>query len=103
MKGTIPTQPFIDDDTQGILIARGAWMRLDLLGSHICNRSSQVLRLLVAGTLSYQGYAKVTEQDFIVSPEQHILRLDVPVDQLLIMGILQGIGDLLDIADNCCE
>src|SRR5215472_329651 len=100
MKGTVSTEPLVDDDAQGILIAGWAWMSLDLFRSHICNRSSYILCMLVAGTLSHQGNAKVTEQDLAASPKQHILWLDIAVDKLLIMGVLQAIRDLLDITDD---
>ena len=35
LKGALTAQPFIDDHSQSILIARGAWFALALLRSHI--------------------------------------------------------------------
>ena len=36
------------------------------------------------------GDAKIREQHFLVLPDQHILRLDIAMDKLLVMRILQG-------------
>src|SRR5205823_3216920 len=42
----------------------------------------------------------ITEQDLVMTPQQYVLRLDVAMNQLVLMGVLQGLGQLPDIADN---
>ena len=81
-------QPLIDNDAQRVLITGWARMSLNLLRCHIPNRTCRIQRTLTASTLSYNSNAKIAEQDLIASPQQYIFWLDVPVDQLLIMGIL---------------
>ncbi len=36
----------------------------------------------------------------VLRVQEHILRLDIAVDQVLVMGILQGRSDLLDIGED---
>ena len=50
--------------------------------------------------MSHDCNAEVAEQDFVVCAKEHVLRLDVTVDAPLVMSILQGGGDLLDIGDD---
>jgi hypothetical protein len=49
------------------------------------------------------GEAKVTQQHLEVGVEQHILRLDIAVQEPLVMGVLQGGSHLLDIGHDCLE
>ena len=55
---------------------------------------------LIARTLGDDGGAEVTEQDLVMPPQQHILGFDVAMDELLVVGILQGIGYLLNVGDD---
>src|SRR6266571_1191303 len=88
MEGTVSGQPFIDNDCQRILVAGRTRMRLDLFRGHIGDGASHILCILVAGTLSDNGNTEVAEQDLTTLAKQHVLWLDVPVNQLLVMGIL---------------
>ena len=63
MKGALARQPLVDDYTQRVLVAGGAWVPLELFGGHIRGGASHALRLLVARTLRHRGDAKVAEQD----------------------------------------
>ena len=47
-----------------------------------------------------RGNAKIREQHFLVLSDQHILRLDIAVDELLFMRVLQGGCHLLHEGDN---
>src|SRR5205807_3039376 len=87
-KRAISTHPFINNNPQCILIARWTWLPLDLFGRHICNGTHNILRTLVTRTLSDQGNAKVTEQNIIVSPQEHVLWFHVTVNELFIMCML---------------
>src|SRR6266852_21377 len=88
MKWTISTEPFIDNDAQGIVVAGGAGFALDLFGRHIRDRADHVLRALVARTLRDESEAEVAEQDIVVSSQQHVFRLHIAVDQLFMMRML---------------
>jgi hypothetical protein len=73
---------------------------LDLFWSHIRDRPDWNLRAHGRGTVSSRSNAKITEQDIIVSPDEHIFWLDIAMNVLLIVGILQSLCDLLDIGHN---
>ena len=90
LEGTLSTEPFVDDDPQGILVAGRSWFAPDLFGSHIGDGAchSLLLRPLRDGAVDDSGDAKVTEPDFVVFIQQHVLWLDVAMDQLAVMGIL---------------
>src|SRR6266852_3963894 len=100
MKGAISTKPFVNNDTQRILVASRSRMGLDLLWSHVRYRSCHILRSLITRTLYHGGDAKVREQYLIALSHKHVLWFDVAMDESLVMGILQGVGDLLDVGDN---
>src|SRR6266852_5636952 len=99
MKRTISTQPFVDNDSERVLIASHARVGLDLLRCHVCNGAGHILATLITRTLSYNSSTKVAEQEFILSPKQHIPWLDIPVNHFFIVRILQSISYLPDIAD----
>jgi hypothetical protein len=88
LEGTFPTEPFIDDDPQGILVTGWSWFPLKLLGSHVGHCSRRPLRGLGARALGEQGQAKITEQNLMSASQQHILRLDITMYQSLLMSIL---------------
>ncbi len=64
-KWAISTQPFIDDNCQGILVTGGAGLALDLLGSHVGNGTNYILRALETRALGNEGDAKIAQQDFV--------------------------------------
>src|SRR5436309_2671830 len=98
LKRTLTAQPFVDDYAQGVLITGRNSSTLQLFRCHIRNSASYLLpTLLVARTLGNDSNTKITEQDIVAAPQQHVLRLDVSMNNPLIMCILQGGGDLLDI------
>src|SRR6266571_4543855 len=47
--------------------------------------------------MGYNSKAKITQQDFVVCSQQHILWLDIAMDQPIIMCILQGRCNLPDV------
>src|SRR5690348_9265193 len=75
-------------------------MSQNLLRSHICNCASSILSTLIAGTLSNQRDAEITEQNFLLPTHEQVRRLDIAVDQFLIVRILQCLGYLFYIACN---
>jgi hypothetical protein len=88
LKGSFPTEPFIDNDPQGILVTGWSWFAHNLLGSHIGHGSRHPLRALGARALGEQSQAKITEQNLISASQQHILWLDITMNQSLPMSIL---------------
>src|SRR5579883_852739 len=100
MKGTVSTQPFVDDNAQGILIARRSRFPLNLFWRHVGDCSHYILRILVTRTLSDQGHTKITQQNFVFSPKQHVFWFYIAMDQLFVMRVLQGYCYLFHIGYN---
>ncbi len=78
-------------------------MALQLLRGHIGERAGCLLEKLRAGAGGHEGQAKIREPNLLVGSEQQILRLEVAVNQFLLMDILQGRSHLLDVGDNDLE
>src|SRR5436305_3346718 len=103
MERAVATQPFIDNDTHGVLITGGNRMGLNLLGGHVGDSSRRVLSILGVCTMGEDGNAKVAEQDLIISPQQHIFRFDVAMNHLFLVRILQSLSYLLDVGNDDIE
>ena len=90
----LSTEPFVDDHPQGILITRRLGFPLQLLRSQVERGSCDLLRQRTGAVGLRMGsqyrHAKITEQDLAPRAKQHIPRLDIAVDKMLLMGILQG-------------
>ena len=93
-KRAISTEPFVDHDAKGIVVAGRTGMGLDLFGSHGGNGARHVFGILVARTLCDQGNAEVTEQEVAVATDEHVFGLDIPVDQRVIVCVLKGLPNL---------
>ena len=76
-------------------------MGFNLLRSHVSNRAGHIARALIARTLPYQRNAKVTQQYLVGSTHQEVFGLDITVDQLVLVSILQGWGNLPHIGQHC--
>ena len=57
-------------------------------------------RAVPTGTLLYHTDAKIGQQDLPMAAQQQILWFDVPVHHLLVVSILQRLGNLLDIGNH---
>src|SRR5260370_3826612 len=99
MKWAVSTQPFVDNNSERVLIASRTRVGLNLCRCHVCEGAGNILATLITRTLSYYGSTKVAEQEFILSPKQHIPWLDIPVNHFFIVRILQSLSYLPDIAD----
>ena len=53
--------------------------------------------------MSDGGNAKIREQHFLTTTHKHIFRLDITVDEFLLVSVLQGVGYLLDHRDDHWE
>lgn len=89
-KGSLTAEPFIGHDPQGILIAGRARLALELLRCHVGQSPTRSLCIERARTMRKGADAKVTEPHLVVWPQQDVLRLDIPMDQPLVVGMLQG-------------
>jgi hypothetical protein len=103
MKGTGSREPFVDHHREDILVIGRAGLALKLFRGHIARCACHVLHTLGARGLGKQGNAKVAEQELLASSHQQVLWFDVAVNEVLVVGVLQGIRNLLDIAQDCGE
>ncbi len=94
-------EPLVDDDAQGILIARGSRLACQLLGSHIGQCATDpLLDRERSRTVRHGDAAKVTEQDLLAGTHQHVLWLDIAVNQVHAVRVLQGGGKRSYIGNN---
>src|SRR5712691_11036883 len=87
------TEPLIDYYTQRILITRWSWHTPQLFRSQVGGRPRQPcfhsIFIHRDALRRNQSQAKVTQQHLILGAKQDILRLDIPMHQSPLMGILQ--------------
>jgi hypothetical protein len=102
IKGRMSTEPFVGDNCEGILITCSLGMPLQSLRSKISGSPGDC-HLLFPGNLlgnlldldlqipritTSHGDAKITQGHIVRSPGQHILWLDIVMDNVLVMSIL---------------
>lgn len=93
-------EPFIDGDAQGVLIAGAHRVLHDLLGGHVSPGSNLGEGLLRVDARRGGDDAEVAEQDVITLADEHVVGLDVAVDEFFVVRVLLGGGDLFDILDD---
>ena len=103
VEGTLSGEPFVDDDAQRVLIAGLARLAPQLFGGHVVSRAAQLLQALLARALRDEGEAKIAQQDVVAPPQQHVIRLDIAMDKLLIVRVLQAVRNLLDVGNDGFE
>jgi hypothetical protein len=98
LKKRLPAKPLIDHRSQGILVARPQRATTYLLRSHVIGRTFQLvcLEMLVAYSRRGKSDAEITKPDLAPWSKQHVLGLDITVDQPVIVYILQPARDLQD-------
>src|SRR5713226_1937486 len=89
-KGGISTEPFVNDDGERILITGRAGFAHNLFWSHINGGASRIFRISGQRCGEYYSDTKVAQQYLVVAPQQHVLGLNVSMDQVEVMRILQG-------------
>src|SRR5450755_842925 len=89
-KRPLATEPFVDDHAERIEIAAPARLPLQLLRRGVEHGPLEIAEGRRRGieALRDDGDAKVGEQHFTVWAEQHIVWLDVAVNQLVPVDIL---------------
>src|SRR5579863_1439275 len=88
LKREATTEPFVDDDAEGILVAGRSWVSLNLFRGHVGYRAGDLLCTLETRALHNDSYTEITQQNFVVTPNQHVFGLDVTVDEFFVVGIL---------------
>ncbi len=99
----LTAEPFVGDNSEGILIAGKGGFALQLLRRHIQGGASPLLRAEQFRGGSKQGEAEIAEQDVLVEVQQDVLGLDIAVDDAPVMGVLKGNCHLLDVGHCRCE
>src|ERR1700676_1799761 len=100
LKGTLSAKPFIDNQSQCILITRSTGMPFRLLWSHIWQGADNELGIHLKTVSQDGGDPKVGKQDLVLSIEEHIFGFHVPVNNMFIMRILKSAGELLHIGKH---
>src|SRR5260370_5305424 len=78
-------------------------MSRELLGGHIGQCAGCLLKGVRPRALGHERQAEIREPDLLLGTEQEILRLEVAVNQSLLVEILQGRGHVLGIKDERME
>lgn len=100
VKGAGSREPFVDHHRQRILVTGRAGLALKLFRGHIARGAGHVLHTLGARGLGEQSNAKVAEQELLASSHEQVLWFDVAMNEVLVVGVLQGGGGLLDVAQD---
>ena len=100
IKREFSTEPLIDDYTQCILVAGRTRMFLDLLRGHVGDGANGRLGRHRGGAVSNRRNAEVAEDDLIAPSNEQVLRLDIPMNEPLLMCIVQRLCHLLDIGGH---
>ncbi len=82
------------------MITGQPWFALNLFWRHVGHRPCHLLDALVARALRHGGDTEITQEEFFALTHQHVLRLDIAVDEPLVVGILQGTCHLLDVGED---
>src|SRR5690242_12945998 len=92
-------EQFMDEDGEGVLIAGAQRTPFELFRSRVYHRTLKIddIRYKAIGN---RGGAEVVEDDLVLAGEQHVLRLDIAVNYLVLVNILQGFGDLARVGNN---
>ena len=96
----LPGQHLVEDDAQRVDVGPVIDLQrpLHLLRGHVVQRAHHLPRpgqREVAGVAAQQlGQAEVGDLHAALAVQQDVLRLDVAVDDALLVGVLQGVADL---------
>ncbi len=97
-----PGQHLVEYDPQGIDVGPVVDLErlLHLLGGHVAQRADHLLGAGERGVRRHRpqelGEAEVGDLDVAPAVEKDVLRLDIPVDDPLIVGVLERFADLRD-------
>src|SRR5438876_8100554 len=101
LKRKVAAQPLIDHRGQGVLIAGQADLTANLLRRHVVKRAEALLHLDGFRTSSEQRQAKIAEEHPMFGSYEQVFGFEITVEQMLIVGELQGRGDGARVGDYC--
>src|SRR6266487_1214389 len=103
LKGKVAAQPLVDHHGQGVLITGRADVTANLFGRHVVKRAKTLLHLDGSRTNSEQRQTKVAEEHLMLGSYEQVFGLEVTVEQVLIVGKLQGRGNGARVGDDSPE
>src|SRR6266516_5973776 len=103
LQGKVSAQPLVDHHGKRVLVAGRADMTANLFGRHVVKRAKTLLHLDGFRTSSEQRQAKIAEQHLMFGSYEQVFGFEVTVEQVLIVGILQGRGDGARVGDDRLE
>src|ERR1700693_5402674 len=80
-EGAVSTEPLIDNNCQGILVAFRARFAANLLRSHIMDGAGGINGGHRGRTMRKSHNAEIAQEERAIGIEQHIFRLDIAVNQ----------------------
>jgi hypothetical protein len=75
-------------------------MALDLFWGHGVDGASVTLRLERGGAVGHRSQREIPEHHLLLFIEQHILRFDIAVDLLVLVGVVQSSRHLGNVANH---
>src|SRR5436305_599867 len=99
-KGEFAAQPVIDDDGECILVAHCCHFAIELFGSHVVPVADDPMSVRPQCCAGH-GYSTEARNLYTtILCEEQMLRLDITMSDVPIVGVLQSCGDLPDISDD---
>src|SRR6266566_3708902 len=103
LQGKVSAQPLVDHHGKRVLVAGRADMTANLFGRHVVKRAKTLLHLDVLRTSSEQCQTKIAEEHLMFGSYEHVFGFEIAVEQVLIVGELQGRGDGARVGDDSQE
>src|SRR6266487_1374322 len=97
LKGAFPTEPFIDHNSESILVTCKSRVAIKLFRCHVGYGTSHFLLGERNSTMSNRSYSKIAQEDLIRSVQKHIFGFDIAMNELIRVGIVQGSGELPEV------
>ena len=99
-EGEMATEPLVDHHRKCILITGRNRLAEDQFRGHVRQGTKAFLDLQWLSIRGQQGQAKIAQQYFVFWSQQYVLRFQIAMHQVLIMGTLQGRGKRHDMRDD---
>src|SRR5579883_508305 len=92
-EGPGATQQLINQHSEGVLIAAAQRTPLQLFWRGIEHGALKINHIRDE-TIRNNGGAEIVEDNVVLLGEQHVLRLDIPMNKLVLMHIVKRVSDL---------
>src|SRR5260221_7108790 len=99
----LPTKPFIGDHRKCILVTGERGLSSQLFWCRIRYRARHFLCAQQFRRWSQQCETKITKQNLLLGAKQNIFRLDITMNNVVVMSVLEGLCYLLNICYNVCK